>query len=108
MSELIQTNLVIGEFGNIAEITLNKPKALNSLNIEMIDALQVVLDQCEKDDTVKCVFIQGEGEKAFCAGGDVVSLYHSMQETAEGDIPELASEFFTKEYKFRLSLTYIP
>jgi enoyl-CoA hydratase/carnithine racemase len=99
MSELIQTNIVIGEYGNIAEITLNNPKALNSLNIEMIDAMQVILDQCEKDDSIQCVFIQGAGEKAFCAGGDVVSLYHSMQETQEGEVPKLASEFFTKEYK---------
>jgi enoyl-CoA hydratase/carnithine racemase len=108
MSELIQTNIIIGDYGNIAEITLNNPKALNALNIEMIDALQIVLDQCESDETIKCVFIQGVGEKAFCAGGDVVSLYHSMQETQKGDIPKLASEFFTKEYKLDYRLHTFP
>ena len=98
MSELVKFTTIKGEYGTIANITLNKPKALNAINIEMIDAIQAHLDTVEKDDTIKCVLISSEG-KAFCAGGDVVGLYHSMQETAQGEVPKVASEFFTKEYK---------
>ena len=99
MSELLLFETIHGTHGNIAKITLNNPKALNALNIEMIDAMQTALDTCENDDGIKAVFLQGAGEKAFCAGGDVVGLYHSMQVTAKGDIPKSAAQFFTKEYK---------
>jgi enoyl-CoA hydratase/carnithine racemase len=99
MSELVLFEIIEGEYGNIATITLNKPKALNAINIIMIDAIQDCLDKVEQDDAIKCVMISGAGEKAFCAGGDVVGLYHSMQETAQGDVPKIAASFFTKEYK---------
>ncbi len=99
MSVLVLFEILDGEYGNIATITLNKPKALNAINIEMIDAIQSCLDKVEQDDKIKCVMISGAGGKAFCAGGDVVGLYHSMQETVQGDVPKIAAEFFTKEYK---------
>ena len=99
MSELVLFEIIEGEHVNIATITLNKPKALNAINIEMIDAMQDCLDTVEQDDAIKCVMISSAGGKAFCAGGDVVGLYHSMQETAQGDVPKVASEFFTKEYQ---------
>ncbi|MBL4661618.1 MAG: enoyl-CoA hydratase/isomerase family protein [Alcanivoracaceae bacterium] len=99
MPELIIFETIQGKHGNIARITLNNPKALNALNVEMIDAMQNALDSCENDEAIKAVFIQGVGDKAFCAGGDVVGLYRSMQATAAGDIPESAAGFFTKEYK---------
>ena len=99
MSELIQFEIKEGQHGKIGHITLNNPKTLNALNIEMIDAIQHALDYCENDDNIKVVCLQATGEKAFCAGGDVVGLYHSMKETSSGDIPEKAASFFTKEYK---------
>jgi enoyl-CoA hydratase/carnithine racemase len=99
MSELVLFEILKGHFGHIAQITLNNPKALNALNVEMIEAMQLALDTCENDDKIKAVFLQGKGSKAFCAGGDVVGLYHSMTETDKGDIPEKASQFFTKEYQ---------
>ncbi len=99
MSDLVLFEILEGEYGNIATITLNKPKALNAINIEMIDAMGGCLDKVEQDEKIKCVMISGAGGKAFCAGGDVVGLYHSMQATAQGDVPKVAAEFFTKEYK---------
>ena len=99
MSDLVQFEVTEGTHGHIGTITLNNPKALNSLNIEMIDAIQKALDHCENDENIKAVYLQATGDKAFCAGGDVVGLYHSMKETSAGDIPEKAAYFFTKEYK---------
>ncbi len=108
MTDLIQVEIVHGSYGNIAIITLNNPKALNALNLEMIDALNEVMDACEKDDGIKVLFLQGVGEKAFCAGGDVVGLYRSMKETGSGNIPENAAAFFTKEYKLDYRLHTFP
>lgn len=99
MSDLILFEILKGELGDIGCITLNNSKALNALNLEMIAAIQNALDTCQNDENIKAVFLQGSGEKAFCAGGDVVGLYHSMKETLEGDVPQKAAEFFTEEYK---------
>lgn len=108
MSKLIHFEINEGSNGKVAQITLNKPKALNAINIEMIDALQKCLDIVENDPSIKCAILAGAGSKAFCAGGDVVGLYHSMQETAQGDVPQVAAEFFTKEYKLDYRLHTFP
>jgi len=99
LSEHIKTKLVEADFGLLGKIVLDKPKALNALSTDMIVAMQSTLDAWAKDGQVKAVWIEGAGEKAFCAGGDVVMLYHSMKETSSGDVPIKAHEFFTNEYK---------
>ena len=60
-------------------ITLNRPKAINSLNHEMVDALSAVLTDWEADDAVRAVVLSGAGERGLCAGGDVVAVYHSAR-----------------------------
>lgn len=99
LSEHIKTKLVEADFGLLGKIVLDNPKALNALSTEMILAMQATLDDWADNDLVKVVWIEGAGEKAFCAGGDVVMLYNSMKETAQGDVPKKAHEFFTKEYQ---------
>ncbi len=99
LSENIKTKLVEADFGLLGKIVLDKPKALNAISTDMIEAMQATLDAWADDGQVKAVWIEGAGDKAFCAGGDVVMLYRSMQETAQGDVPAKAHEFFTKEYK---------
>lgn len=51
-------------------ITLNRPDKYNSFNREMSLELQASLDECEKDDTIRCIYITGAG-KGFCAGQDL-------------------------------------
>ncbi|MCX7546062.1 enoyl-CoA hydratase/isomerase family protein [Marinicella gelatinilytica] len=102
MSEQYQ-DLIVSEintdFGKLGQIVLNKPKALNAISTVMIEGMQQALDKWRDDDTIKAVWIEGSGDKAFCAGGDVVMLYHSMKSTPAGEIPEKAAEFFAKEYR---------
>lgn len=95
----LQVSVIATEFGKMGQIVLDKPKALNALSTVMIEGIQRALDLWRNDDDIKAVWIEGSGDKAFCAGGDVVMLYHSMKSTAAGDIPEKAAEFFDKEYK---------
>lgn len=59
---------------NCGIITLNRPKALNALNLSMIRVIHPVLKAWEEDPEIGCIMMKGSGEKAFCAGGDVVSL----------------------------------
>ncbi|WP_444903193.1 enoyl-CoA hydratase/isomerase family protein [Microbulbifer sp. CnH-101-E] len=85
--------------GALAIATLNLPKALNALNLQMIDLLSAQLDQWADDDAVAAVWIDGSGDKALCAGGDVVALYE--QSAAYGETPEYCytTEFFSREYR---------
>ncbi len=78
--------------------TLNIEKALNALNMEMVELLMAQLKTWQQDDNIACVMLDGSGDKAFCAGGDVRAL-HSSASLSPGEIPQMASEFFEKEYR---------
>lgn len=80
--------------------TLNAPAALNALNLSMIRALHEQLRQWADDPHVACVLLQGAGDKAFCAGGDVRSLHAAI--AAHGGKPApnpQAQAFFGEEYR---------
>lgn len=57
--------------GDKGIITLNRPKALNALNLNMVRLIYPQLCKWEKDDKMKMVIVKAAGPKAFCAGGDV-------------------------------------
>lgn len=63
----------------VGVITLNRPKAINSLNQHMVDVLSALLTRWESDDAVRAVVLTGAGERGLCAGGDVVAVYHSAR-----------------------------
>jgi enoyl-CoA hydratase len=54
---------------------LNKPQALNALSLTMVEAIEPQLHAWAADDAVAAVVIQGAGDRAFCAGGDIRDLY---------------------------------
>ncbi|MFA0811746.1 enoyl-CoA hydratase/isomerase family protein [Microbulbifer epialgicus] len=85
--------------GALAVATLNLPKALNALNLQMIELLSTQLDVWADDDDVAAVWIDGSGDKALCAGGDVVALY--QQSTPYGEVPDYryTTDFFSREYR---------
>ncbi|MFX1521515.1 MAG: enoyl-CoA hydratase/isomerase family protein [Promethearchaeota archaeon] len=61
-------------------ITINRPKALNAFNNDVLEEFDNLLDEIEKDNGVKVVIITGEGEKAFCAGADLAGVKNSSRE----------------------------
>ncbi|WP_296510717.1 enoyl-CoA hydratase/isomerase family protein [Rhodoferax sp.] len=83
--------------GGVGLITLNRPKALNALNLPMVRALTAALRHWQADDAVQAVAIRGIGKEgpfgAFCAGGDI-RFFHAA--ALSGD-PAL-EDFFTEEY----------
>ena len=83
------------ENGNTAIITLNRPANLNALNYEMIISIEECLKNINKNKNIKLVIFKGEGDKAFCAGGDVKSFY----EEKLTNINKLRKNFFYREYK---------
>lgn len=79
----------------ILEITLNSERSLHALSLEMIELMQPALEKAEQDDATVAVILNSTGEKAFCAGGDVVGLYRAI---VAGDKLEAPTDFFTREY----------
>lgn len=79
---------------DVGRITLNRPKALNALNQEMVTAMIEALTAWADDDEVKAVVVDGEGEKGFCAGGDIKMLAESGK---AGD--DRAWRFWRDEYR---------
>ncbi len=67
--------------GNVAVLRLNRPDKYNSFNKEMALHMQSILDECQNNELIRCVYITGEG-KAFCAGQD-------LGEVVDPDGPEL-------------------
>lgn len=78
--------------------TLDAEKSLNALSLPMIQALAERLDSWAQDPQVVCVLLRGNGEKAFCAGGDVRSLVNACRQQP-GAVPSLAAHFFAAEYR---------
>ena len=99
MTDVVKFSLLETANGKkVGQATLNKPKALNALGIDMIQLLKPQLEAWQSDDDIACVIIDGEGDKAFCAGGDVVAMYNAMAESPD-TMPESLQAFFTEEYE---------
>ena len=92
--------------GVIGQLTLNVEKTLNSLTREMVEIITDRLETWAEDEEVVAVFIDGAGEKAFCAGGDVQALRNSCIETPGGPC-EYAEHFFAREYPHELPAAYL-
>lgn len=81
-----EQDVLFETLNNAGIITLNRPKALNSLNYSMVTKLLPQLREWESQKTL--VIIKGAGEKAFCAGGDVKVAIDKVE----------GPQFFNAEY----------
>jgi len=79
--------------------TLNAPASLNALSLAMVELLDSQLAAWAQDRRIAGVLLDGAGDKAFCAGGDVVSLCHAIRALPAGQVPVEASSFFEREYR---------
>ena len=78
--------------------TLNRPKSLNALGRDMIGTLLEQLPRWADDPSIAAVWLDGAGDRAFCAGGDVVQVYLAM--TSENEDAEAAAlDYFSHEYR---------
>ncbi len=73
-------DVLVSVRNGVGILTLNRPKAINSLNDAMVAGMSEALHAWENDEAVHTVLLTGSGERGLCAGGDVVALYHSARE----------------------------
>ena len=90
--------------GRVGRITLNRPKALNALNLPMIRAITQALAAWRDDPHIHAVVIEGTGDRAFCAGGDIRAL---RQHQLDGNRPWVDA-FFIEEYALNKMIAAYP
>jgi enoyl-CoA hydratase len=90
--------------GRVGRILLNRPKALNALDLPMLRACAAILETWRNDPHVHAVVIEGAGDRAFCAGGDIIALRDAQ---ISGNRPA-ADEFFRVEYDLNLAIATYP
>ncbi|MBW9051811.1 enoyl-CoA hydratase/isomerase family protein [Rhizobium mesosinicum] len=89
-----QSEVIVERRGTSGLIRLNRPKALNSLTTPMVRAISAALDEFAVDQTVASVVVMGEGERGFCAGGDIRAI-HLSGRAGDG----LAETFWREEFR---------
>lgn len=105
MTDLIAASKVLVRTeGALGRLTLNRPEAINALDVDMIEELTRALDAWREDTDVQIVLIDGEGERGMCAGGDVRSLHAQI---VAGRADE-TTEFFRAEYALNAIIAEYP
>ena len=103
MSEFVQTRIA----NRTGVITLDRPKALNSLSLAMVRDLAEVLSAWRDDGGVDAVVIGSSSEKALCAGGDIRFFHDCGHATPMGG-SALLEDFFTEEYALNHLIHFYP
>jgi enoyl-CoA hydratase/carnithine racemase len=103
MSEYVQTRIA----NRTGIITLDRPKALNSLSLEMVRSLTATLQAWRDDAGVDAVVIGSTSEKALCAGGDIRFFHEAGRATPPGG-SALLEDFFTEEYALNHLIHFYP
>lgn len=89
--------------GPLGRLRLNRPEALNALTHGMCLEIEKTLLEWRDDDAVTAILVDAEGDRAFCAGGDIQYLY----ETGKDD-PEPGRQFWRDEYRLNAMIANYP
>lgn len=81
----------------IGRVSLDQPKSLNALSLSMVREIDEKLRQWRTDERICAVWLDSTSDKAFCAGGDLRTIYNEIR-AADGD-SEYVAEFFSAEYR---------
>ena len=90
--------------GGLGRITLRRPRAINALTPDMVDAMHAALSEWMDDPALVGVLIEGEGERGLCAGGDIRFLHDCVR----AGMPERADAFLFHEYRLNARIARLP
>ena len=99
-----EPEVICSRQGAAGHILLNRPQALNALNLAMVRVIHAALDAWESDPAVTRIVVEGAGGKAFCAGGDIRTL-HDLGKA--GRVDE-ARAFWREEYELNIRIKSYP
>ncbi|MBB4346546.1 enoyl-CoA hydratase/isomerase family protein [Aliirhizobium cellulosilyticum] len=100
----VQTDeILFGRIGSAAIIRLNRPKALNSLNLAMVHAMKPAMERFAGSPEISCVILMGEGERGLCAGGDIRAIY----QLGKAHDPEV-TRFWREEFPINYTIARYP
>src|SRR4029079_6529362 len=91
--EVHQSEVIVERRGSAGIIRLNRPRALNSCTLDMVLAFAGAMDDFAADASIAMVIVSGEGERGFCAGGDIRALHESGRAGTD-----LATTFWREEF----------
>jgi len=97
-------HVVARRSGDLGFVTLDRPRAINALDLAMVRAFREVLDAWADDDAVAAVVVDGAGERGLCAGGDIKAFHASIHD----DRGAAARTFFHDEYHLDHRLATYP
>lgn len=95
----MSSQILTEQVGQVGLIILNRPEKLNALTMEMYDGLDSHLIQWQSDPTIRAIIIRANGERAFCAGGDISAVYQNGPEKAVN-----SKMFFSAEYTMNANI----
>ncbi|WP_420043084.1 enoyl-CoA hydratase/isomerase family protein [Agrobacterium tumefaciens] len=94
----VEAEVIVETGGAAGIIRLNRPKAINSLTLPMVRDLFQALQRFENDPAISCVVLRGEGERGFCAGGDV-RIIHDLGKAGDPQVLDFWREEFPLNYR---------
>ena len=98
-------DIEIEKEGKLGKIILNRPHRLNAITAEMIEEIDRALDLFDQDEKCGAILITGAGEKAFCAGADIVSFASGFSdESAAQELSKKGQDLFSKFEQHRLPI----
>jgi enoyl-CoA hydratase len=96
-------DVIVRELGALRRITLNRPQALNAITLDMAATMTAFMREWADDPAVGAVLIDGAGDRAFAAGGDIRALYDAAK--SGDDLPE---KFWATEYRLNVLIARYP
>ena len=94
---------VVRRAGRVGHLVLNRPRALNALNHDMVRRMTAALSEWQHDDGVQTIVLSGAGERGLCAGGDIVAIYRAVRAGRDD-----ALRFWADEYALDAAIARSP
>jgi enoyl-CoA hydratase len=96
-------DLIVKSEGALGVIRLNRPQTINALTLDMVRDVSTAMDVYRHDASTGLVLIEGNGDRGFCAGGDIKGLYDSIR-----DGGDLGKVFWREEYVLNSRIAHYP
>ncbi|MCW2771430.1 MAG: 3-hydroxyisobutyryl-CoA hydrolase [Aeromicrobium sp.] len=88
-----EPTVLVERRGRLGVLTLNRPRAINALDLPMVRIMQEALDAWAADDDITTVLVTGSGDRGLCAGGDLRGMYRDARDGTHGSV-----DFWREEY----------